>query len=373
MKIKRLAGNDKQRLTCAARRRAGAGLPFAACCLLFSLSGCGLFEWRWGVGSSGRTTSRMEPVGYGDLPGWADDDHRYALQAFRNTCKANIQYAGEVVPDSKLMSEKCGSLPYESADKETVRKWFEQNFQPYKVADAENPNGKFTGYYSPVVKACRHRTASCSAPIMDKPADGREYKGVPSAKLVENRVGEVIYWIDPIDLQDMGSATLVLEDGSRVKLSVASTNDLPFNGIGSQLLARGIRPPEGYGMKSVRAYLKQNRSLADELIANNPRYVYYTPSATDAVVGNMGVPLSKIRSVAVDKNVYTLGLPVYLDTKLSNGKRFRRLMVAQDTGGAVTGYNRADIYFGVGDEAFEHAHGQNEQGQMYVLMPKDGR
>ncbi|MDR3208706.1 MAG: MltA domain-containing protein [Rickettsiales bacterium] len=335
-------------------------------CLL-SLSGCGLFEWRWGGGAR---VGKMSPVGYDELPGWKEDDQRYALQAFRNTCKANIQYAGEVVPDSRLLSEKCASLPPKSAGAETVRKWLESHFQPYKVSDEATKNGKFTGYYSPVVKACRRMTSECSAPIMDKPTDGREYKGVPSTRIVSERIGNVIYWIDPVDLQDMGSSTLVLEDGSRVRLSVASTNDMTFNGIGSQLLARGIRPPDGYGMKSVRKYLKENRALADELIANNPRYVYYTPSATEAVTGNMGVPLSQIRSIAVDKNIYTLGLPVYLDTRLSNGKKFRRLMVAQDTGGAVIGYNRADIYFGIGDAAFEHAHGQNEPGQMYVLMPK---
>jgi membrane-bound lytic murein transglycosylase A len=337
--------------------------------LLFLLTGCGLFEWRWG-GVGGERVGNMIPVGYAELPGWKDDDQSYALQAFRNTCKATIQYAGQVVPDAKLMAEKCASMPARLSDRETVRKWFEDNFQPYKVGDDATKSGKFTGYYSPVVKACRQRTAECSAPVMDKPDDGREYKGVPSTRLVSERIGRVIYWIDPIDLQDMGSSTLILEDGSSVRLSVASTNDMTFNGIGSQLLARGIRPPEGYGMKAVRAYLKENRELADELIANNPRYVYYTPSATEAVTGNMGVPLSKIRSVAVDKNIYTLGLPVYLDTRLSNGRKFQRLMVAQDTGGAVTGYNRADIYFGVGDEAFEYAHGQNETGQMYVLMPK---
>ena len=206
---------------------------------------------------------------------------------------------------------------------------------------------------------------------MDKPTDGREYKGVDSATIVDNRIGRILYWIDPIDLQDMGSATLILEDGERVKLSVATTNELPFNGIGSQLLARGIRPPDGYGMKSVRKFLKQNHALANELIRNNPRYVYYSPSKIDAVTGNLGVPLSKIRSIAVDRNIYTLGLPMYLDTRLSNGKPFRRLMVAQDTGGAILGYNRADIYFGVGDEAFEFAHGQNESGQLYVLLPKE--
>jgi membrane-bound lytic murein transglycosylase A len=263
-------------------------------------------------------------------------------------------------------------MPAASADAEAVRQWFENNFQPYLVSDDATRDGKFTGYYSPVVNACRYRTSECSVPIMNKPTDGREYKRVHSKTLVDNFVGEILYWIDPIDLQDMGSATLILEDGSQVRLSVASTNDLPFNGIGSQLLERGIRPPDGYGMKSVRKYLKEHRSLANELIANNPRYVYYAPSKIDAVTGNMGVPLTKIRSVAIDKKIYTLGLPVYLDTRLSSdGRKFQRLMVAQDTGGAVIGYNRADIYFGTGDEAFEYAHGQNEGGQMYILMPKE--
>jgi membrane-bound lytic murein transglycosylase A len=341
-------------------------------CLL-SLNGCGIFDMPDHVGDRGRTTQNMTAVGYDRLPGWGKDDQRYALQAFRNTCRGKIQYAGQVVPDENLLAEKCRFLPSATADTETVRDWFERHFQPYLVTDAATRSGKFTGYYSPVVKACRTQTDRCRAPVMDRPADGREFKGVPAQRIVRERIGEVIYWIDPVDLQDMGSATLVLEDGERVRLSVATTNDLPFNGIGSQLLSRGIRPPDGHGMKSVREYLKQNRALADELIANNPRYVYYTHAASEAVTGNMGVPLTKIRSIAVDKNIYTLGLPVYVDTRLTNGRTFQKLMVAQDTGGAIVGYNRGDIYFGVGDEGFEYAQGQNEPGQMYVLMPKEYR
>jgi membrane-bound lytic murein transglycosylase A len=344
--------------------KSGVYAQFSVIAVLF-LSGCGLFET---TGIKGRSSGSLSAVSYSSLPGWYDDDQRYALQAFKNSCNGKMQYVGDVVPNERLFNEKCRNLPSANSSKEVVRAWFESNFQPYKINDGTK--GKFTGYYSPVVKACRYRTEACSAPIMNKPTDGTTYKGVDSVTLVKNRIGNVIYWIDPIDLQDMGSATLILEDNTRVKVSVASTNDLPFNGIGSQLLARGIRPPEGYGMKSVRAYLKSHRDLANELIANNPRYVYYAPSQTDAVTGTMGVPLSKIRSIAVDKSIYTLGMPMYLDTKLSDGKAFRRLMVAQDTGGAIIGYNRADIYFGVGDEAFEFAHGQNQPGQMYVLMPK---
>ena len=364
-------------------------MALAACILM--LAGCGL-DMLEGAGGGGRRrpsrpgkpgdignaviTDTMKPVDFRDLRGWADDDHRYALQAFRNTCAGRIQFTGTVIPDERLTREKCQIMPPENAGRATVRDWFETHFQPFKVWDDKTLDGKFTGYFSPVRHACRTQTERCSVPIMDRPRDGREFKGVHSRIIVEQRIGEVLFWIDPIDLQDMGSATLILEDGERVRLSVASTNDLPFNGIGSQLLARGIRPPGGFGMRSVREFLKlpENRALAQELVDNNPRYVFYTRSRTEAVYGRMGVPLSRIRSIAIDENIYTLGLPVFIDTTLSaNGRPFQRLMIAQDTGGAILGKNRVDIYFGVGEEAFEYAHGQNTKGQMYFFMPIEAR
>ncbi|MBR2412669.1 MAG: MltA domain-containing protein [Alphaproteobacteria bacterium] len=337
----------------------------------FGLAGCDLSAPTVS-GDNGVVPSNLKKVSYSELQGWRDDDVRYALQAFRNSCKAKIQFTGRVIPDRELFAEKCRMLPSASADVATVRAWFESHFQPYQIYDDNHSDkGKFTGYYSPVVHACRTQTAKCSAPIMDVPNDGRKYKGVDSKTLVKNRIGRVIYWIDPIDLQDMGSATLILEDGQKVKLNVASTNDLPFNGIGGQLQKRGIRPDGGYTMKAVRKYLKENRSLANELIDNNPRYVYYREASNFDVVGTMGVKLSKIRTLAVDGSLYTLGLPVYINTNLSDGRPFRRLMIAQDTGGAIKGWIRGDIFFGVGDEAFEYAHGQHAQGQMFILMPKE--
>ena len=352
-------------------------LLFALCSLL-SVSGCGdltqstLTAPRSSyTGNDSKRPSHLKAVSYGDLPGWRQDDHRYALKAFRNTCKAKVQYEGSVIADKYLLEEKCQIMPAESASPDAVRKWFEEHFQPFKLADeAGKQKGLFTGYYSPVVHACRTKTEKCSVPIMDTPADGRNYKGVDSKTIVREKIGRVIYWIHPIDLQDMGAATLILEDGSKVKVLVASTNDLPFNGIGSQLLQRGIRPPGGSGMKSVRAYLKQNPKLAQELVDNNPRYVYYRQADSFDVKGNMGVPLSKIRSVAMDKSIYSLGMPVYIDTAMSDGRKLQRLMVAQDTGGAIKGWVRADIYFGEGDEAFEYAQGQYSQGEAYILMPK---
>ena len=108
-----------------------------------------------------------------------------------------------------------------------------------------------------------------------------------------------------------------------------------------------------------------------EVIYNNPRYVYFKESESKSVIGKLGTPLSKIRSLAIDDSIYTIGMPVYINTKLSDGRKFQRLMIAQDTGSAIRGWIRADIFFGSGDEAYRFAHGQHSPGEMYILLPKE--
>lgn len=322
------------------------------------------------------TPSNLQKVSYNDLPGWRNDDVRYALQAFRNSCRAKIQYTGRVIPDRELFEEKCRMLPSASADVATIRAWFESNFQPYQVYnDDGSKKGLYTGYYSPVIPGCRTKTVQCNEPLMGLPTDGRNYKGIPKKQIVEQQIGRPLYWANIVDVQNIqiqGSGMLQLDDGTMVKLNFAGVNDMPFKSIGEQLRTRGIRPPNGYSADSVWQYLKQNPTLAKEVIYNNPRYVYFqeSPQSSD-VIGKLGTPLSKIRSIAMDDTIYTLGLPVYIDTNLSDGRRFSRLMIAQDTGSAIRGWIRADIFFGKGDEAYSFAHGQHAQGQMFILMPKE--
>lgn len=319
--------------------------------------------------------SNLRRVSYDDLPGWREDDVRYALQAFRNSCRARIQYTGRVIPDRELFAEKCRMLPSASADVATIRAWFESNFQPYQVIDDNGEKrGLYTGYYSPIIPGCRTRTAQCNEPLMGVPTDGRNYKGVSKKQIVEQQIGRPLYWANIVDVQNIqiqGSGMLQLEDGTMVKLNFAAVNDLPFKSIGEQLRARGIRPDGGYSADAVWTYLKKNPTLAKEVIYNNPRYVYFYESVPPDVIGKLGTPLSKIRSIAMDDSIYTLGLPVYIDTNLSDGRRFSRLMIAQDTGSAIRGWIRADIFFGKGDEAYKFAHGQHAQGQMFILMPKE--
>ena len=340
----------------------------------FALAGCDL-STPTHVGNDSKMPSNLRAVSYSNLPGWRDDDVRYALQAFRNTCKAKIQYKGSVIPDADLMREKCNMLPSASADVKTVRAWFESHFQPYQVhAENGSKTGTYTGYYSPVIDGCKKQSAKCNEPIMGVPINGAEYKGVSKKDIVNKKIGRVLYWANMVDVQNLqiqGSGMLRLEDGSLVKLNFAAVNDMPFKSIGKQLQDKGIKPDGGYSADAVWTYLKQNPKLAKEVIYNNPRYVYFYETEQKSVIGKLGTPLSKIRSIAVDDSLYTLGLPVYINTTLSDGRAFNRLMIAQDTGGAIKGWIRADIFFGSGDEAYKIAHGQHSQGQMFILMPKE--
>lgn len=345
-----------------------------AICCAFALASCDL-STPTHSGDNSVVPSNLKRVSYDDLPGWRDDDVRYALQAFRNSCKAKIQYTGRVVPDRALMEEKCRMLPSASADVATVRAWFESNFQPYQIYnDNGTKTGTYTGYYSPVIPACYNKTDQCNEPLMGVPTDGRNYKGVSKRDIVEKKIGRVLYWANIVDVQNIqiqGSGMLKMEDGSLVKLNFAAVNDMPFKSIGEELRRRGIRPDGGYSADAVWQHLKKNPSLAKDVIYQNPRYVYFYESVPPDVIGKLGTPLSKIRSVAMDDDIYTLGMPVYVSTNLSDGRRFRRLMIAQDTGSAIRGWIRADIFFGKGEEAYKFAHGQHAQGEMFILMPKE--
>ena len=340
------------------------------------LAGCGdLTEYGYSSGGSSVVPSNFKKVSFNSVPGWYGDDHRYALQAFRNTCDAKIQYSGRVIPNRRLLEEKCNMLPRDSISANSARMWFENNFQPYKVFDDSGKGqGTYTGYYSPVIPACRTKTAQCNEPLMGVPTDGKNFKGVDKKTIVENKIGRVLYWANIVDVQNIqiqGSGMLKLEDGTQVKLNFAGVNDLPFKSIGDQLKNRGIKPDGGYSSEAVWNYLRKNESLAREVIYKNPRYVYFQVAQSHNVIGKLGTPLSKIRSIAMDDSLYTLGLPVFINTNLSvDGRRFQRLMIAQDTGGAIRGWIRGDIFFGNGDEAYKYAHGQRSQGELYILMPK---
>ena len=242
-------------------------------CLITLLASCG-FGYPDHTGSESKIPSNLRSVSYSEIPGWTNDDVRYALQAFRNTCRAKLQYNGRVVPDKALLDEKCNNIPSPGTSVETVRKWFETNFQPYKIYDdSGSDTGTYTGYYSPVIPASTYKTDNYNEPLMAPPSDGRGFKGVDKRTIVNNKIGHVLYWANIVDVQNLqiqGSGMLKLTDGKMVKLNYAGVNDMPFKSIGEQLRVRGIRPDGGYSSDAVWTYLKANPALAKDVIYNNP-------------------------------------------------------------------------------------------------------
>ncbi|MDR2685433.1 MAG: MltA domain-containing protein [Rickettsiales bacterium] len=343
--------------------------------LPLALSSCSWFDMPGTHGGGDqRVSGNLTKVPYSSVPGWGSDDHRYALKSFKNTCKSKMVFNGRVVPDSGRMIEKCRSIPGEGASAETARRWFENNFQAYKIADdSGKTEGLFTGYFSPTIKGSRTKTSEFSEPLMGLPKDGRNFKGVDKKTILAQGIGTTLYYAHPVDVQNLqiqGSGMLQLQDGTLVKLNFAGTNDMPFNSIGKQLMDKNIRPKDGYSASSVWTHLKTDARLAREVIDGNPRFVYFVESPEHDVIGKLGVPLSKIRSIAVDDSIYALGVPMFLDTKLYDGTKFQRLMVAQDRGEAIKGWIRADIFFGTDESAMQFASHQSYQGGMYILLPK---
>ena len=156
---------------------------FLAVCAVFVLASCDLSTPTSSFDNS-VLPANFKKVSYSQMPGWRDDDVRYALQAFRNSCRAKIQYVGRVIPDKELFAEKCRMLPSASADIKTVRAWFESHFQPYQIYnDNGGDKGTYTGYYSPIIPGCRTKTAQCNEPLMGIPTDGRNYKGVATLEI----------------------------------------------------------------------------------------------------------------------------------------------------------------------------------------------
>ena len=168
-------------------RRILRGIATAFCCLV--LTSCDVSTPTHTGDDSVFPSRNLKAVSYSELPDWNKDDVRYALQALRNSCKAKIQYTGRVIPDRALFEEKCNMLPSASADNSTIRAWFESHFQPYKIYnDNGGTKGTYTGYYSPVIPACRTKTAECNEPLMGIPTNGQNFKGVSKKKLLKTKL-----------------------------------------------------------------------------------------------------------------------------------------------------------------------------------------
>lgn len=332
----------------------------------------------------------LTPATFADLPGWKEDDPAPALAAFLRSCRRSPSAACEA-------AARAGS----------ARTFFESSFQPFAVSAGDDPEGLFTGYYEPQLQGSRKRSDRFRVPLYVRPPDlvtvdlgdfreelkgqriaGRVEEGAlvpyPDRKAIEGgalsgRDLELVWVDDPVDaffLQIQGSGRVRLDDGSEMRVGYAAQNGHPYFAIGKDLVERGAMSREEVSMQSIRRWLEQNPDLAGDVMARNASYVFFEELKGEGPLGAQGVPLTPGRSLAVDLKPWQLGTPVWLDTRAPSPREgepdrpLRRLMIMQDTGGAIRGVVRGDVFWGHGAEAAEVAGRMKHPGRMWVLLPR---
>ncbi|MDP6883369.1 MAG: murein transglycosylase A [Rhodospirillales bacterium] len=321
------------------------------------------------------------------LAGWRDDDHAAALVAFRRSCDRIRSWP----PDRALGTAKMGGIVADwrpicaaaeavaPADGARARYFFESRLRPYLATDGGRPEGLFTGYYEAQLKGAWTRHGPYQTPIYTRPPElvrGVSFHArarIDSGALA-GRGLELLWASDPVDvffLHIQGSGRVVMEDGSVVRLGYDGNNGHPYVAVGGVLVARGEIAKDAISMQSIRAWMKANHARAAALMALNPRYIFFRRITDAGPIGAQGAALTPGRSLAVDPKFVALGLPLWLDTRHPvNGVPLRRLVVAQDTGGAIKGALRGDLFWGAGAAAAEAAGQMRESGRYYVLLPK---
>ncbi len=328
---------------------------------------------------------------------WRDDNPQLAWSAFIASCGA--------LKNQPAWQAVCGvASALGEPTREMAARFFETNFTPYQVVNADgSDSGLVTGYYEPLLNGSRKKSARYHVPVYGVPDDllvvdlGDVYPELKNMRLrgrIEGRrvvpyfnraqidngaapvAGKEIAWVeDSVELffmQIQGSGRVKLDGKDTIMLGYADQNGYPYRSIGRLLVDRGDLPLEKASMQGIKAWAKQNPDKLQELLNYNASYIFFRelPRDLPGPLGALGVPLTARRSIAVDARYIPLGAPVFLATTMPNSKQpLNRLMVAQDTGGAIRGAVRADFFWGFGEESAALAGRMRQQGKMWVLLP----
>lgn len=300
-----------------------------------------------------------------ELDGWELDTHQDALDAFLNTC-------------TDLDADTWGPLCALAQQGPEAKAYFELFFRPVIVNEHERT--LFTGYFEPELNGSRIKTSRYRYPIYRKPPEARGIwktrKQIEEDGLLDGR-GLEIAWVDnPVDalfLHVQGSGRIRLPDGSMIRVGYSGNNGRRYRSVGQELVRRGIYQSSQVSAAVIRNWVIRNPEAGRELLQTNPSYVFFRevrgvpPEA--GPLGAMNRSISTLRTVAVDPEFTPLGAPVWIEKK--GARPLRRLMIAQDTGSAIKGAQRADLFYGTGDKAGRDAGRIRDTGRMIVLLPID--
>jgi len=380
-----------------------------------------------------KATFTLSPVTPLDLDGWNPIGMRQSLDAFQRSCEVilNRPLDTPMVSDRPAFgtvrdwTPACKeALSLEHVTNAEAQRFFRDRFRPHRVAMGTDATGLFTGYYEPQLRGSRKKTATYSVPLHRPPSDlirvnlgefrpslkGERLFGridgqrlVPYHERANIANGELdgrgleIVWVDSrVDrffLQIQGSGRVLLRDSSLIRVGYAGANGQPYRAIGRDLIEMGEVPREEMSMQAIRSWLAENPDRTGELLEKNRSYVFFRErthlDASEGPIGAQGVPLTPRVSLAVDARYLPYGAPLWLSTKrplteaeLGSGAvpadtldgvpvaRFRRMMVAQDTGGAIRGAVRGDVFWGAGERAADIAGRMKSRGTYIVFLPR---
>ncbi|HUN50022.1 MAG TPA: MltA domain-containing protein [Candidatus Sulfotelmatobacter sp.] len=350
----------------------------------------------------------LQAASFAELPGWEADHLADAVPALLRSCaplkreppERDLGLAGLAGDWRPICAAAAALAPGDDA---AARHFFEQYFQPVAARNQARPNGLFTGYFEVSLNGSRTPGGRYTVPLYRRPPDlvmvdlglfrddlhgariaGRVVDG--QLKPYETRAeidqgalsgkGLELFWVDdPIDaffVDIQGSGRVRLEDGSTVEIGYVAQNGYPYVPIGRKLVERGALDAKAVSMQSIRQWLLAHPAEARRVMEENPSYVFFREIKGGQAIGAEGVALTPGRSLAVDHRYIPYGVPLWLDTTLPGaaGAPLRRLMLAQDTGGAIRGPVRGDVFWGFGPEAAETAGHMKQPGRWWLLLPK---
>lgn len=358
----------------------------------------------------------VQQVPFEQLPGWNNDQQSQALTALKQSCTRILRVdparsmgaegiAGTYADWQRACQEIDVVSPEDDAQARAV---LTQHFAAYQVFAGDKKEGLFTGYYEPLLRGSRERKEPYTVPLYNRPTDlvavnlgefrkdlrnemiyGRVQDGVLRPYYNRQAIDRgalqdtpEVVWVDnAVDaffLHIQGSGRVQLEDGTLLKIGYAAQNGHPYTAIGAELVKRGALQKEEVSMQSIRQWLETNSGQAADVMQVNASYVFFREVIDEdplqAAVGAEGVPLTVGRSMAVDRRKIPYGVPVWIDVEHPQdpqNKRLQRLMVAQDTGGAIRGAIRGDVFWGMGEQAAYLAGIMKSRGHAYLLLPRD--
>jgi membrane-bound lytic murein transglycosylase A len=356
----------------------------------------------------------LQRLTFAELRGWEVDDHGEAFAAFRRSCrfmKSQEKPVRTGKPTGAKLARVCAeALSLGNLDNQAARSFFESRFTPFAVVPKQG-DGFLTAYYEPEFKGSRRRTATYQVPLLAKPDDlvtipqGRKPRGLPpglqaarrkpGGKILEpypdraaietGALGDlakpVVYLKEPGEafiIHVQGSARIKLSDGTSMRVAYAGRNGRPYTSIGKLLVQRGELDLESMTLAKLMGWLKDHPDDARDLMRQNQSYIFFREATelahADGPVGGAGHPLVPGRSLAVDRSLWSYGVPFWLDgtlpRSLTQAEPLQRLMIAQDTGSAIVGPARGDFFFGSGEEAGRLAGLMRHKTRFFVLQPK---